>query len=215
MAANTHVEGHEATTRMPAGAGLARWWELGEALRSQIADMKSELTARINEIKENNEQKINKCINKINEEKKDTIGEIKYNRKLTDQLNPKVSELDRKVKNLEEYINDKFQDAISVAVQNKLQHADIEFIKDMIKKTIYDKTEDTITNNVDAKINDNINDVITNMIETKLRDVQAELVTAHAFKSVKDQDADDNVNQKITKTNAALQVSALQMNALS
>ena len=180
-----------------------------------MADMKSELTARINENKENDEQMINKCINKIDEEKTDTIGEIKYNRKLIDQLNPKVSELEKKVNNIEEYINDKFQDAISVAVQNKLKDADIEFIKDMIKKNIDDRTEDNITEIVDAKIEDKTNDVITNIIEPKLRDVRAELVTAHTSKSVKDQEADDNISQKMSDINDALQVSFMQMNALS
>ena len=60
MPANTHVvvEGsfpdtsHEAATRTP-----AQRWELGEAQRSQMADMKSELTTKINEIKESNDLK--------------------------------------------------------------------------------------------------------------------------------------------------------------
>ena len=47
MPANTHVVEHEAATRTP-----AQRWELGEAQRSQMADMKSELTTKINEIKE-------------------------------------------------------------------------------------------------------------------------------------------------------------------
>ena len=81
MPANTHVvvEGsfpgtsHEAATRTP-----AQRWELGEAQRSQMADIKSELTTKINEIKENNDMKINKCINQIDKINKDINKEISY-----------------------------------------------------------------------------------------------------------------------------------------
>ena len=45
----------EAATRTP-----AQRWELGEAQRSQMADIKSELTTKVNEVKESNDLKINK-----------------------------------------------------------------------------------------------------------------------------------------------------------
>ena len=148
MPANTHVVEHEAATRTP-----AQRWELGEAQRTQMADMKSELTTRINEIKENNDLKINKCINQIDKINKVINQEISYTSTRSTGIQKVSDNLAKKVKNVEEYIADKFHEAISVAVQNKIENADLEFIEDMIKK------------HIDSKIEDKVNDNITKMIE--------------------------------------------------
>ena len=76
---STHAVGHEAVSRAPAGGGLATDLirEQGQALRSLIADVKLELTTRINVVQENNDQKNNKYINKQTLKEDETSNDIK------------------------------------------------------------------------------------------------------------------------------------------
>ena len=54
-----------------------------------MADMKTELTTRINVVKEDNDQKNKKYINQINKVEEEANKDIKYTRKLIDQLSDK------------------------------------------------------------------------------------------------------------------------------
>ena len=76
-----------------------------------------------------------------------------------------------------------------MAIQNKLEDTDREFIKDMIKKHIDSKIEDKITKMVEEKFQ-NIKDIN----EVKFQDMRAELIDAHAIKNDKDREMNVNIN---------------------
>ena len=83
----THVTGHEAASRVTIGSQ----WEKGEALRSQIEVMKTEFTARLNEIKENNDQKNFKNMNLIEKVQKEAINENTYTRNIIDEISNRLT----------------------------------------------------------------------------------------------------------------------------
>ena len=159
-----------------------------------MVDIKSELTTKINDIKESNDLKINKCISQLNKVNEDANQEIFDTRGVSDDLA-------QMVKNIEEYIKDKFHEAISVAIQNKLEDTDLEFIKDMIKKHIVSKIEDKLDDNITNMIEEKFQN-IKDINEVMFQDMRAELIGAHAIKNGKDREMNDNINQRIDTMHA-------------
>ena len=161
-----------------------------------MADMKSELIARFNENKENNEQKINKYINQAGKVDEDTNSEIKYTRKVIDQLVPRVNELEHTVTN-------QFDKAISDAVKDKLEHADLQFIEDMIKTHIDAKVEDKVNEKINSMVEEQF-ESINNVIETRYKNMMGELQVAHEIKNAKDQQMKDHYDQQVNILHAVI-----------
>ena len=166
-----HVPGHEAASRTTP----AQRWVEGEVLRSQMTEMKTEL------------QKI----------QKEVINECTYTRKNMDDLS---NRLIPRVNDLEKIMKDQLESAINKAVMQKLEHIDLEFVEDMIKKQINEnKINDKITITIEEKLQD-----IKGTYETKIRDLRYELIGAHAAKLDKDQKTKDDTDQRIAEITATI-----------
>ena len=144
-------------------------WEKGEALRSQIEVMKTEFTARLNEFKENNDQKNFKNTNLIEKVQKEAINENTYTRKIIDEISNRLTP---KVNELEQLMKDQLEGAINKAVTERLEHTDIKFIEDIIKRQVdADKISDKFTIVIEEKFQ-----IITGAYEKKIRDTRSELI---------------------------------------
>ena len=121
---------------------------------------------------------------------KEVINECTYTRKNMDDLSNRLTP---RVNDLEKIMKDQLESAINKAVMQKLEHIDLEFVEDMIKKQINEnKINDKITITIEEKLQD-----IKGTYETKIRDLRYELIGAHAAKLEKDQKAKDDTDQRI------------------